>query len=276
MSKPVKAMPADVVRRPILSGARAHASSDTHKDAADKLSYLGLYDEAAPEYEAGLIFASQTSTGLSANDAYTLAELYIRGDRGDRAGTYFRRLWDLPADYQPELVDPEYARFVYPASYTDLLVRYASPRGVDPRFLLSIIRQESGFRPNVKSNAAARGLMQFTTTTADQTARGLGINGFRDDELYDPQVSILFGSQYAQQLFTLFPGLPEAVAASYNGGEDNMKRWLSRSRSRLPDRYVPEIAFAQSKDYVFRVMNNYRMYQLLYDENLELRPARSR
>lgn len=272
-SRPVKATPAGIARRAALTGGRPHAGSDPHRDVAEKLLYLGLYDEAAPEYEAGLISASRPGTRLTANDAYTLAELYIRGDRGDRAGTFFRRLWELPTDHQPEMIDPEFARFGYPAPYKDLLLSYAAPRGVDPRFLLSIIRQESGFRPTVKSNAAARGLMQFTTTTADQTARGLGLGGFLDDDLYDPQVSILFGSRYAQQLFTLFPGMPEAVAASYNGGEDNMKRWLTRSRSRLPERYVPEIAFAQSKDYVFRVMNNYRMYQLLYDENLDIRPA---
>jgi soluble lytic murein transglycosylase-like protein len=50
-----------------------------------------------------------------------------------------------------------------------------------------------------------------------------------------------------------------------------MKRWLARSKSYEPDRYVPEIQFAQSKDYVQRVMANYRMYTLLYDERLNRR-----
>ena len=80
--------------------------------------------------------------------------------------------------------------------------------------------------------------------------------------------AILFGSQYIGNLFKLFPNQPAAVAASYNGGEDNMKRWLGRSKSDYAGRYVPEIGFAQSKDYVWRVMSNYRMYQMLYDERL--------
>ena len=37
------------------------------------------------------------------------------------------------------------------------------------------------------------------------------------------------------------------------------------------DRYVTEILFSQSKDYVHRVMANYRMYTLLYDERLNRR-----
>jgi soluble lytic murein transglycosylase len=69
----------------------------------------------------------------------------------------------------------------------------------------------------------------------------------------------------------LFPNQLEAAAASYNGGEDNMQRWLKRSRSGVPERYVPEIAFAQSKDYVYKVMANYRVYQALYDESLNFR-----
>jgi hypothetical protein len=50
-----------------------------------------------------------------------------------------------------------------------------------------------------------------------------------------------------------------------------MKRWLARSKSDEAVRYIPEIAFAQSKDYVYRVMANFRIYQMMYDENLKRR-----
>ncbi|MEP7211533.1 MAG: transglycosylase SLT domain-containing protein [Acidobacteriota bacterium] len=269
-NKWVKAAPLDAATREILTKPPQGRPDDRHRTIADELLYLGLFDEAAPEFEASMISDLKTSSQrLPANSAYTLAVLYQKGDRADRASAFFRQLWSSPADIQPEMLAPEYANFIYPVPYKEMLLKYAVPRGVDPRFLLSIIRQESGFRPNVKSGAAARGLMQFISTTAEQTARSLGRDDFHDDELYDPSVSILFGSQYVQQLFTFFPQLPDAVAASYNGGEDNMKRWLSRSRSRVPERYVPEIAFGQSKDYAQRVMSNYRMYEMLYDERLE-------
>ena len=62
---------------------------------------------------------------------------------------------------------------------------------------------------------------------------------------------------------------PEAVVASYNGGEDNVKkRWIARTKSNEPERYVPELVFGQTKDYVAKVMANYRVYQQLYDEQL--------
>jgi soluble lytic murein transglycosylase len=63
--------------------------------------------------------------------------------------------------------------------------------------------------------------------------------------------------------------MPEAVAASYNGGADNVARWVARSQVKDPGRYVAEIGFSQTKEYVFRVMSNYWMYQKLYSEQLQ-------
>ncbi len=113
--------------------------------------------------------------------------------------------------------------------------------------------------------------MQFISTTANVIAGELGRENFKQDELYNPPTAVLFGSQYLSNLFKQFPAQPQAVAASYNGGETNMARWLARSKSDSPDRYVPEIVFSQSKDYVYKVMANYRVYQMFYDENLKLK-----
>ena len=181
-------------------------------------------------------------------------------------------LWkNIPADYQIELIPREEIELLYPAPYAEFFSKYAVPRNVDPRFLLSIVRQESRYQPSVKSYAAARGLMQFISTTSEKIAGELGRSGFEQNELYDPATAILFGSQYTSNLFKLFPNQPQAVAASYNGGEDNMKRWMKRSKSDVADRYVPEIAFSQSKDYVYKVMANYRIYQMFYDVDLQLK-----
>jgi soluble lytic murein transglycosylase len=233
--------------------------------AADELLFLDLCDEAAPEYVAGV-----KGTALAADNSFALARCYLKGDVADRAVAFIEPLWkNVPADYQIELIPKEQLEMLYPAPYSDLLRKSAAPRSVDPRFVLSIMRQESRFRADIKSYAAARGLMQFISSTANTVAGKLGRRSFDQDELYDPATSILFGSQYLADLFSAFPDQPAAVAASYNGGDDNMKRWMLRSRANIPDRYVPEIAFSQTKDYVYKVMSNYRIYQYLYDENLK-------
>ena len=249
--------------------ARSAQPRRDHLSIADELIFLGLYDEAAPEFEASMRGTMPNGKRLSSEMERNIAVLYLKGDRADRAAVFITPYATLPSDMEPELLPREIAEMLYPSPYKDALLQHTKPRGVDPRLVLSIMRQESGFRANVKSVAAARGLMQFISDTSDRIAAELGRENFYQNELYYPPTAILFGSQYISDLFKLFPDLPEAVAASYNGGEDNMKRWHTRAGSDEPGRYVPEIGFSQSKDYAWRVMANYRMYQLLYDERLE-------
>jgi len=148
-------------------------------------------------------------------------------------------------------------------------LKHATSRKVDPRFVLAIIRQESRYQVDVKSVSAARGMMQFIPATADDIASELKLKTFNQDDLYSPDTAILFGSQYLAKLFEQFPNQPQAVAGSYNGGADNLARWIARSKANDADRYVPEIGFSQSKDYVYKVMTNYWNYQRLYDAQLQ-------
>lgn len=249
----------------LLDVAKAVGTAGDHKPIAEQLAFLGLFDEAAPEFEA-----SRSSAAPSGSDlAYTIAVMNKRGDRGHKAVSFAEPAWRaVPADYQVELIPREQVELLFPAPYRDAFQKHAVPRGIDPRFLLSIVRQESRYRPDIKSYAAARGMMQFISTTSDKIAAELGRSEFDQDELYDPSTAVLFGSQYTANLFKLFPNQPDAVAASYNGGEDNMQRWMKRSRSDKPELYVPEIAFSQSKDYVYKVMANYRIYRIFYRDDL--------
>jgi soluble lytic murein transglycosylase len=66
----------------------------------------------------------------------------------------------------------------------------------------------------------------------------------------------------------MFAGLPDAIAAAYNGGEDNVARWLARSNQNDQGVFASEVGFTESKNYVFRVMSNYRAYKQLYDAKL--------
>jgi peptidoglycan lytic transglycosylase len=246
---------------------------------ADELLFLGVYDEAVPAVAAAQSATptTQNSVGVTAQQSvafsdrdYTLALMSLRGGRANDAVRFGERLWrTMPADYVLALAQRQLVELLYPAPYRESLLKHASARGVDPRFVLSIARQESRFQPEAKSVAAARGMMQFISATSDDVARQLGKSGFQQDELYNPDTAVLFGSQYLSSLFREFPDQPDAVAAAYNSGSDNVARWIARSRSNSPERYVSEIGFAQTKDYVFRVMTNLRAYQQLYDAKLE-------
>jgi soluble lytic murein transglycosylase len=133
------------------------------------------------------------------------------------------------------------------------------------------MRQESGFRPGIKSPAAARGLLQLTIDTAQKYASRARIRNLVDADLYRPDISITIGTEALADLQKEFSGSLEAVAASYNGGEDNVARWMKRTKQTDPGLFAAEVGFSESKDYVFKVLMNYRAYSEIYTR--DLRPA---
>lgn len=256
-------------RREIRTSERSSISRDRHLAVADELAFLSLFDEAAPEFEAS---RSKDAAPRMAGSDIEISNLYLLGGSPVRAMTLAAaKLQKVPADFQIELLPTDAVRLGYPTPFADEVLKYSKQYGVDPRFVLAVMRQESRFHPEAHSNAAARGLLQFITETAAKIATETGRTAFEPKDLYDPATSIRFGAKYISDLFRLFPNQPEAVAAAYNGGEDNIKRWMGRANSPLPERYVPEIAFGQTKEYVYKVMANYRVYTALYDENLRLK-----
>ncbi|HEV2801291.1 MAG TPA: transglycosylase SLT domain-containing protein [Pyrinomonadaceae bacterium] len=163
------------------------------------------------------------------------------------------------------------AASLYPAPYREVLLRTATRQNVDPRFVLAVMRRESNFKTGARSPAAARGLLQLTPEIAAKYGPGAGFRNVSEDDLYRPEVNIGIGVAYLADLFRMFPNLPEAVAASYNGGEDNVARWVRRAGHADAGVFSSEVGFAESKEYVFKVMENYRAYQQLYTADLKRR-----
>ena len=155
-----------------------------------------------------------------------------------------------------------------PVMYRAELLRESRKRNIDPRFLLAIMKQESVFKSGAKSPAGARGLLQLVYDTAIKYKDAAGYPYLQPDDLYKPAINIALGAEYVAFLKEEFGGLYEAIAASYNGGEDNALRWLNRSKPKDPGVFTSEVGFAETKNYVLKVMNNYRIYRYLYTEDL--------
>jgi tetratricopeptide (TPR) repeat protein len=280
----------------------------SHRTLADELLFLGLYDEGAPELSAalgaGLIGDAtdeeesaeseleaakeeeikgtedeivdiaqrrkrRASTGLSGEWQYSMAVYLNRGSHAHPAIRYGESTFSsVPEDFRLELLPRDIAELLYPAPYQDDLIARGRDSGVDARFMLAIARQESRFNTSAKSPSAARGMFQFIASTADRIRQDLKLESFNQDDLYSPPTAISFASQYMRNLFGEFKDNPYAVAASYNGGEQAVRRWIDRARSSEPDRFVIEVSYQESKDYVYKVMNNYWAYQQLYQDNL--------
>ncbi|MCM3901930.1 MAG: transglycosylase SLT domain-containing protein [Pyrinomonadaceae bacterium] len=230
----------------------------THSEAA----YLRAYslDRSGKRREAIAAYLSiPDSPGsyygwLAAERLNALAEGPSRSSAKDRSEGIQSQIADAAAEY--------------PAPYRQAILKTAKARKLDPRFILAIIRQESVFRPSAKSPAGARGLLQLTIDAARKYAPGAGLSNLAENELYRPETSILVGGEYLADLSQMFPNMLEAVAASYNGGEDNVARWVKRAKHKDPGVFTAEIGFEETKGYVQKVMANYRAYRQLYTVDL--------
>ncbi len=159
----------------------------------------------------------------------------------------------------------------YPVQFRSQVIEHAVKNNIDPRFVLAIMKQESAFRPRAKSPAGARGLIQLVFDTAIKYKDEAGYPNLKPDDLYIPETNIAIGSIYIRTIKDEFGGLYEAIAASYNAGEDNAARWLDRTKPKEPGIFASEVGFGETKNYVYKVMNNYRDYRELYDKNLTRR-----
>jgi tetratricopeptide (TPR) repeat protein len=241
-------------RANVLSEQELAATGNDARTIANELLFLGLYDEGAPALAAsGMV-----------TDGYSLAVYAERGDNANRGQNLIEPQFNgLPDDYRPELMPRTTAELLYPNPYHDAMQKHAVPRNVNPFFVLSIARQESRFDAKVKSFAAARGLLQFISSTSSAIAKQLNLSDFEQDDLYNPNYAILIGSQYMQNLFDELKH-PANVAAAYNGSEQSVRRWVARSKSDDVDRHVIEIGKRETKDYVYKVINNLWAYHALY------------
>ena len=219
---------------------------------ADEVRYLRAFAQAKGSKSATSVFRSITPSASS----------YYAGLAADKvSGPGVKLISSVTARYYSD----------YPIQFQTHVIREGRKRDVDPRFLLAIMKQESSFRSGAKSPAGARGLLQLVYDTAIKFNKKAGYPNLRPDDLYDPATNIAIGAEYIKFLKDEFGGLYEGIAASYNGGEDNALRWLNRSKPKDPGIFTAEIGFAESKNYVYKVMTNYRVYRELYDENLNRR-----
>ena len=70
---------------------------------------------------------------------------------------------------------------------------------IDRALLLAITKQESGFKPNAKSNAGANGVMQIMPSTAKRVARKNDVK-LSDIDMSNPEHNMFLGQQFIVDL----------------------------------------------------------------------------
>ena len=87
--------------------------------------------------------------------------------------------------------------------------------------------------------------------------------------LTDPAFNIKLGTTYLRQLLERYHNNLIMAVAAYNAGERAVEKWQTRFPNAEPDEFVENISYRETRNYVKKVLRNYRTYVRLY----ESRPA---
>lgn len=156
--------------------------------------------------------------------------------------------------------------YMYPLAWEQTLFQRAHENGLDPYLVAAVVRAESSFRPRATSPQGARGLMQVMPETGKWVADQMRVE-YHVDYLYDPDYNIRIGCWYLANLLTEFDGDPVLALAAYNGGRNNVKKWLTERRWTGESHTLDQIPFEETRHYVAAVLQNYRRYLWLYGQH---------
>lgn len=165
--------------------------------------------------------------------------------------------------------DPRFRELSFPIYYSDLIIREAYDRDLDPFLVLALIKQESAFVPDARSYVGARGLMQLMPATADDWARRLRLAPVEDEDLYEPDMNLRLGIPYLARLVNQFDGSIEKALAAYNAGAANVRRWERGLIDGRPETFIESIGFSETRTFVRTILNNYYRYRYLWSLRTE-------
>lgn len=143
----------------------------------------------------------------------------------------------------------------YLAPYREALQPHIQEQGLDEAWVYGLMRQESRFVTNAKSNVGAAGLMQIMPSTASWVARKLGLKDYRQSLIHQLDTNLKLGTYYMKTVLSWFDDSPVLASAAYNAGPGRARRWRA-DRPLEGAIYAETIPFDETRDYVKKVMSN--------------------
>jgi soluble lytic murein transglycosylase len=149
----------------------------------------------------------------------------------------------------------------FPMPFRQQVVAQAREIGLDPAYVYGLIRQESRFIMDARSGVGASGLMQIMPATARWTAKKIGLD-YKPEMITDRDINLKLGTAYLKLVLDDFGGSQALAAAAYNAGPGRPRRWRDGPLME-PAAWAENIPFAETRDYVKKVLSNATYYNAL-------------
>ena len=153
----------------------------------------------------------------------------------------------------------------FPLAYKEIIDNYSNQTQLDSAWTYAIIRRESIFIRDAKSEKGALGLMQLLPRTARATARAIKTSYRGKRQLIKTAPNIKLGTHYLKHLYRKHKQTVLATAA-YNAGTSNVKRWLPSNEPMDAIRWIESIPYKETREYVINVL----AYNIIYQHRMDL------
>ncbi|MBU0656941.1 MAG: transglycosylase SLT domain-containing protein [Gammaproteobacteria bacterium] len=179
-------------------------------------------------------------------------------DLATRSGDPNLAIWTISRAKEWDEVDLR-----FPLVHADLVQENARNQGIQPAWILGVMRRESAFDASAESGAKALGLMQLIPPTARAVGLKLGLSINGKEDILQPATNLQLGSAYLREMLGTFGGNYAQATAAYNAGPGRPPQWAPENLINA-DQWVESIPFTETRDYVHAVM----AYTTIYDYKL--------
>ncbi|MDP1692591.1 MAG: transglycosylase SLT domain-containing protein [Burkholderiaceae bacterium] len=238
---------------PLSSDERAAANAHPGLDRGLQLIALGLRNEGVREWNFSL-------RGMHDRALLAAAERACE-----------REVWDRCINTSDRTRNEVDLAQRFPLPYRAEVVAQAGEIGLDPAYVYGLIRQESRFVTDARSQVGASGLMQVMPATARWTARKIGLP-FSAGMIADRDVNLRIGTGYLKLVLDDFDGSQLMAAAAYNAGPSRPRRWREGALIE-PAIWAENIPFNETRDYVKKVLSNATVYAAILAGRVQVAPA---
>ncbi|WP_292937349.1 lytic transglycosylase domain-containing protein [Noviherbaspirillum sp.] len=163
----------------------------------------------------------------------------------------------------------------FPSPFRDVMLSATQRLGLDMAWVYGLIRQESRFILNARSQVGASGLMQIMPATARFVARKIGMSDYAHGQVTDINTNIVLGTNYLNMVLHDLDDSQPLATAAYNAGPGRSRAW----RSTLPRAvegaiFAESIPFNETREYVKKVLSNATYYAALFESKPQSLKAR--
>ena len=242
---------------PLSADEIAAAKANPGLARALQLIAIGLRSEGVREW-------NYTLRGMGDRELLAAAQLACDREVWDRCISTSERT-RLEVDLQQR----------FPMPFRKEVSALAREIGLDPSYVYGLIRQESRFVMDARSGVGASGLMQIMPATARWTAKKIGL-AYTPSLIADRDTNLRLGTAYLKLILDDFGGSQALAAAAYNAGPGRPRRWREGPVLE-PAVWAENIPFAETRDYVKKVLSNAMYYAaVMGDPGTALKPRMGR